>query len=48
VCGAIEVAKQNKYLPNVVVMLQIFHLLSGLWLFSTQRSSLQRKEAKIE
>lgn len=48
VCGAIEVAKQNKYLPNVVVVLQIFHLLSGLWLFSTQRSSLQRKEAKIE
>ncbi|KAI7888658.1 uncharacterized protein EV154DRAFT_516900 [Mucor mucedo] len=46
VCGALEVARQTEYLPNLVIALEAFHILTGMWLLMTQRSAL--KEIKTE
>lgn len=48
VCGALEVAKQNKYLPNSMVVLQVFHIVSGLWLGLAQRTFSQASDVKTE
>lgn len=48
VCGAIEMGRQTKYLPNMVIGLEVFHIMTGFWLLITQRSYLNLKETKLE